>query len=166
MRCRIIFKGENMPLKPHPAKQPRLPESALIWDNSDSEFVLAYRKDFRRVKEILLLDAITFNATTTTKTGKEFEVPAYTNGLICVDLDVTGAPTDILISVEFSPNNVNWYKYITGPFGDLRYEDAAGDKYECLALPILAKFIRGKAVATGTDATKTFKLTLRALLNG
>ncbi len=147
-------------------KQAHLPESALIWDISDHQFVEAYRKDFKRVKTIRLLDAVTFNASTTDKTGKLFEVPAYANGLILIDLVVTGAPTDILIALQFSHDRQNWYKYMRGPFGDLRYEDAAGDKTECLDIPILAPYMRGYAIATGTDGSKTFKLSLIAILNG
>ena len=149
-----------------PIKQARLPESAQVWDSSDLQFVEAFRKDFKRQKRITLIDAVTFNAVTTTTTGKLFEVPAYANALICVDIDVTGAPTDILIDIQFSFDRILWCKYMVGPFGDLRYEDGAGDKKECLDIPILAPYIRGYAIATGTDASKTFKLSVYAVLNG
>ena len=147
-------------------QQARLPESAQVWDVSDHQFVTAYRTDFKRQKAITLLDAVTFNAVTTSKTGFFYEVPAYRRGLLCIDLDVTGAPTDIVFHLEFSVDQKNWYKYMIGPFGDLRYEDAAGDKTECLDFPILAPFVRLRAVATGTDAVKTFLITAKAVLNG
>jgi len=149
-----------------PIKQARLPESAQVWDSSDHQFVEAFRKDFKRQKTIKLIDAVTFNAVTTTKTGNLFEVPAYANGLICVDVDVTGAPTDILIDIQFSFDRTKWFKYMIGAFGDLRYEDGAGDLKECLNLPILAPYMRAYVVATGTDASKTFKLSVYAILNG
>ena len=149
-----------------PVKQARLPESAQIWDSSDHQFVTAYRKDFKRQKTLKLIDAITFNASVTSKTGALFEVPAYSSALIFLDVDVTSSPTDILISIEFSHDRQNWYKYMRGPFGDLRYEDAAGDKTECIDIPILAPYIRAKAVATGTSGTNKFKLTVGAIVNG
>lgn len=149
-----------------PPKQPALPETAQIWDNSDREFVTAYRKDFRRIKAVELLKGVTFNTVLTHETVKPFEVPAYSDALICVDLDVTGTPTDIVISIYFSHDGADWFKYMAGPFGDLRYEDAAGDKKECLVIPVLAPYIKAGGVSTGTDADNTFKLTLRALLNG
>ena len=149
-----------------PVKVARLPESAQIFDSSDREFVVAYRKDFKRVKTIVLIDAVTFNASVTTKTGKSFEVIAYRDALILINLDVTGAPTDIVFDIEFSRDRQNWFKYVIGPFGDLRYEDSAGDKKDCLEIPILAPFMRCKATATGTDGSKTFKSTIKAILNG
>lgn len=154
-----------MDLSP-PIKQARLPEIAQVWDSSDHQFVEAYRKDFKRQKTITLIDAVTFNDVTANTTGKLFEVPAYANALILLNVDVTGAPTDVLIDIQFSYDRVNWFKYMLGPFGDLRYEDAAGDKKECLPIQILAPFMRGYAIATGTDAVKTFKLSVRAILNG
>ena len=155
-----------MALRDLPVKQARLPESAHIWDSSDQRFITAYRTDFKRQKTIILLNAITFNASTTTKTSFIFEVPAYRNGLLLINLDVTGAPTDIVFELEFSDDRENWFKYVIGAFGDLRYEDAAGDKKECLEFPILAPFARLKVTATGTDASKTFLITAKAILNG
>jgi len=143
-----------------------LPESALIWDNSDHIFVTAYRNDFKRVKTIALLPAVTFNASVTSKTGKLFEVVAYRSALIMINLVVTGAPTDIVFEIEFSHDRAVWFKYVIGAFGDLRYEDAAGDKKECMEIPLLAPYVRCKATATGTDGTKHFDATVWAVLNG
>ncbi|KKN33016.1 hypothetical protein LCGC14_0807850 [marine sediment metagenome] len=155
-----------MTFKDLPVKQARLPESAQIWDNSDHQFITAYRKDFKRQKTIKLINAITFNDVTTSKTGISFEVPAYANALILIKNDVTNSPTDFLITIQFSDNNVDWYDYVMGPFGDLRYVTAQGDLNQCLELPVLAPFMRAKIVATGTTSSATFKITLKALLNG
>ncbi len=152
--------------KNQPVKQAHLPEAAQIFDSSDHEFVTAYRKDFKRVKTIRLIDAVTFNASVTTKTGILFDVVAYSNALILLDVDVTATPTDIVIEIEFSHDRQNWFKYMFGPFGDLRYEDSAGDKSECLPIPILAPYMRCKATATGTGAVNMFKLSVIAILNG
>jgi hypothetical protein len=83
-----------------------------------------------------------------------------------VNLDVTGAPTDIVIAVQFSDDRVTWFNYVIGPFGDLRYEDAAGDKKECLDFPILAPFMRLYLVATGSGPGATFLMTCKVVLNG
>ncbi len=149
-----------------PPKAASLPESAQIWDISDGQFVTAYRTDFRRQKTIKLIDAITFNASVTSKTGSIFEVPAYRRGLLLIDLVVTSSPTDIVFNLEFSVDRINWYKYMIGPFGDLRYEDAAGDKTECLDFPILAPFMRMRAVATGTSGSNKFLTTVKASMTG
>ena len=153
--------GKNQPIK-----IAHLPESAQIFDSSDHQFVTAYRKDFKRVKTIVLLDAVTFNASVTTKTGKLFEVIAYRDALILINLDVTSTPTDIVFEIEFSHDRQNWFKYVIGAFGDLRYEDAAGDKKECLEIPLLAPYMRCKATATGTSGSALFLTTVKAILNG
>jgi len=136
-----------------------------VYDRLNDKWISSDRKIFRRQKTIVLIDAVTFNASTTTYTGFTHEVEYWKKGLMLINLDVTGAPTDIVFDVEFSDDNSNWFKYMRGVFGDLRYEDSAGDKKECLDFPILAPYIRCKATATGTDASKTFLITIKAILN-
>lgn len=155
-----------MGFKDLPVKQAKLPETAQIWDVTDREFVTAYRADFRRQKTVFLINSIIFNNVISSFTGGFFEVPAYKDALIMVDLAVANAPTDIVIDIEFSFDKIRWFKYIIGPFGDLRFEDAAGDKQECLEIPVMAPYIRSKATATGTTASATFKLSVIAILNG
>jgi hypothetical protein len=52
-----------------------------------------------------------------------------------------------------------------GPFGDLRYSGAAGDKFECLNFPIMAPYLKIKATATGTTLNATFLVTAKVVLN-
>lgn len=153
-------------LKFPPVKEAHLPESAQIWDVVRKEFVTAYRSDFKRQRVISLIDSIALDAAPTSKTGSGFSVAPFKSALILIDVAITGAPTDVLFSIEFSPNKILWYKYMIGPFGDLRYEDAAGTKAEALDIPILAPFMRAKAVATGTDGSKIFTVAVTAILSG
>lgn len=155
-----------MRIKDDAPKQPRLPESAMIWDVSNQAYEVAYRRDFKRHKIIQLLESTTFNNLVTTATGKTFEVPAYSRAMLYLFVDVTLAPTDIVFSIYFSDDTLVWYKYMMGPFGDLRYDDAAGDKFECLDLPIIAKYMRVTAVATGTSAVNLFNAQVKAILEG
>lgn len=147
-------------------RQALLPQNAQIWDDAKLKYVPGWRADFKRQEVVTLLDGIIFNASTTTKNGTGVEVRQFKTALILIDLAVTGAPTDIVYSIEFSVNNVDWFKYVLGSFGDLRYEDGAGAKTEALDIPVLAPFMRCKGVATGTDASKLFTTTVRAILNG
>ena len=119
-----------MPHDKLPPKQALLPESAQIYDTIKRVFSVAYRKDFKRITSVKLLDAVTFNASVTSKTGLIFNVPAFSNALILIDIVVTGSPTDILISIEFSHDRVNWYKFMRGPFGDLRFAGQASHKFQ------------------------------------
>jgi len=144
----------------------KLLEYAFIWDEAKNEWVTAYRRDWRRQKTVTFVDEVTFNASVTTYTSDVYEVAPYANFLLLVNLDVTGTPTDIYINVQFSDDGATWYKYMRGPFGDLRWEDTAGDKMECIDGPILAKYMRLYLVASGTAANATFKMTVKAILNG
>jgi hypothetical protein len=143
-----------------------LNEIAMIWDPNTAKWVQGFRKDFKRQQIITPINAIAFNASVTTYKSEYFYVAPFATGLITIYVDVASTPTDIVFDIEFSPDNIFYYKYMIGPFGDLRYEDAAGDKKECLDIPILAPFMRCSATATGTDADKTFTITLKVILNG
>lgn len=110
----------------------------------------------RRIANTTCLDSVVFNDATTTTTSTAVNCSAFHDFLLSLNVDVTGAPTDILFDVEFSQDNSTFYKYMTGPFGDLRYEDTAGDKLECISGRCLDKYIRLKATATGTAEAATF----------
>ena len=155
-----------MTQRPEDLKQPQLPESAQIWDNSDHEWVTAYRKDFKRLKTVKFLDNILFDATAETFTAKEFECAAYSTGLLKINLDVTGTPTDIYFVIQFSDNLIDWYNYVRGPFGDFRYEDSAGDKKECIDFPILDKYMRIYAVSSGCSGSATFLMNVSVTFSG
>lgn len=144
---------------------PRLPEFAFIWDERDNKFYVGYRRDFFRQKVVEFVKGITFNSAGMTYTSEEYHSVAYREFVLLVNLDVTGAPTDIYINVEFSDDRATWYKYMNGPFGDLRWEDAAGDKKEAISGPILAPWMRLYLVSSGCTATKTFKMTVKVILN-
>jgi len=147
-------------------KVARLPEIAFIYNENSHEWETAYRKDFKRQRTITPINAILFDDTAETFTSEIFAVSPYSTGLLLINLDVTSAPTDIYFNIEFSDDMINWFKYMIGPFGDLRYEDAAGDKKECLDFPILAPYLRVYAVSSNCDASNTFLITAKIILNG
>jgi len=143
---------------------PQLSDIALLWDNEQNDFVVAYRKDFKKYTTVSLLDKFLFNSSGLAKTSDSYECTGYDNFLLLIDLDVTGTPTDILIAVEFSNDGVTWYKYMIGPFGDLRYEDGAGDKKECLPGLVIAKEIRVTLTSSGCDSSNTFRMSIDVIL--
>lgn len=143
----------------------QLPEYAYIWDERDNRFYLGYRRDYNRQKTVEFVKGVTFNADVTTYTSEEYHSVAYREFKLLVNLDVNNTPTDIVINVQFSDDRATWYKYMNGPFGDLRWEDGAGDKKEAISGPILAPWMRLYLVATGTSAANTFKMTVKAILN-
>jgi len=108
-----------------------------------------------------LIDGHVFNTAGATKTSSSIDISRYKDLIILIDLAVTGAPTDILIEVYFSDDDTTFYKLMEGPFGDLRYEDEAGDKKEALHSKAYASNLKVKATSSGTDATNYFTLTVK-----
>jgi len=112
----------------------------------------------------VFVDNITFDDDPTTYTATGFDVSAYRKFLLLIFLGVDNAPTDIVIRVQFSNDNIIYYNYMNGPFGDIRYEDAAGPRMEAISGECLANYMRVYVEATGTDGTDKFILTVKAIL--
>lgn len=110
------------------------------------------------------VDNITFDDDPTTYTATGVDVSAYRDFLLLIDLAVVDTPTDIVIRVQFSDDNSTYYNYMNGPFGDLRYEDAAGAKLEAIVGKCIAPYMRVYVAATGTGSTHKFVLTVKAVL--
>ena len=155
-----------MTQKKPPIEYITLPEFAYIYDESDQKRVVAYRTDYRRQKTVYFVDHINFNTANEVYTSEPFHCAGYRDALLLVNLDVTGAPTDIYIDIQFSDDFAIWYKYMLGPFGDLRWEDAAGDKKESLNFPVLAPYIRLYLVSAGCEQGAEFLMNVKVIFNG
>ncbi len=137
-------------------------ESIQLWDERDLKWKLAYEARFRRLETVKFVKDVLFDSAAETYTSNSFECAPYKEFLLFIDLDVTGAPTDIRIWVEFSHDNVNFFKLMDGPFGSLMYEDAAGDKKEAVSGKIIAHWMRIYVVSSGCTSSLTFKLSVTA----
>lgn len=137
-------------------------DTARILNQEENEWDAGYLIVYRRIKTLKFFATKVFNDTLSIFTSETFLVSPYSKFRLYIYLIVTLAPTDILVEVEFSYNGSTWYKYMEGPFGDLRYEDAAGDKKECIDGEIRSTYMRVKATATGVDATNNFTVSVRA----
>lgn len=116
-----------------------------------------------RSKTTTLLRAQVFDDVTITITSSAVDCRNYRSFLLYLDLDSTNTPTDILFDVEFSDDNVTFYKYKDGYFGNLRYEDTAcaSGQYECVPDKCYGNFMRLTATATGTTAQNIFTITAK-----
>ena len=141
-------------------------ESIQLWDERDLQWKLAYEARVRRLETIGFVKAVLFDSDAETYTSDSFECAPFRQFLLLLDLVVTGAPTDIQIWVEFSHDNVNFYKLMDGPFGSLMYEDTAGDKKECVSGNIVAHWMRIYVVSSGCDVDNTFTLSVTAEVSG
>lgn len=139
---------------------------AMIWDEINRTWVKSYKTGYKGQKTVTFIDNTTFDADPTTQTSDKFFVGLFSQFLLLVDIVVTSTPTDILIEVQFSDDGEKWYKYMLGPFGDLRWEDSAGDKSECIPGKVLAPWMRIKVTCTGTSGSNKFRNLTRAILNG
>ncbi len=137
-------------------------ESIQLWDERDLKWKLAFEARVRRLETIKFVDAVLFDSAAEAYTSNEFECAPFKEFNLMIDLDVTGAPTDIRIDVEFSHDRANWFKLMDGPFGSLLYEDAAGDKKECVTGKIIAHWMRIYVLSSGCTSSLTFKLSVTA----
>ena len=110
------------------------------------------------------VDGVVFNATDEAYTSAAFDVSDYRKFSLLIDLAVALAPTDIVIRVQFSDDDVTYYNLMNGPFGDLRYEDTAGDKLEAVVGKVMAAYMKVYVLSSGCDGTNTFTLTVKAVL--
>jgi len=145
-------------------KETELLDAARIYDRKELKWVHAWVKQFRRVKTVVALNNVVFDNVTTTRTSSSIHCEPYSKFSLFIDLKVTGTPTNLLIGVFFSDDNIKFYKLMNGFWGDLRYEDTAGDLMECVQGRLTGSFMQIKATATGTSATDKFTLTVKAVL--
>ena len=139
-------------------------DSIHIWSDMINEWVVAFERRFQYLQPVKLLDAHVFNATDEAKNSDIIDVRPYARGLLMLNIDFTGTADsiDIVFRLQFSHNQVDWHTYMIGPWGDLRYIDA--DKKECLDFPIIAHYMRLRAVSSGCSSSNYLTVTAKAVL--
>lgn len=146
-------------------KTRRSSSDCVQWNDKDLEWEPGYEQGCKVFKTFTFVNGVLFNSTDETYTSAWFECGPFTNFLLLIDLVVTSNPTDILIDVEFSANEVEGYKYMAGPFGDLRYEDGAGDKKESIGDFVRGKYMRLKLTSSGCDSSNTFLMRIKGVFS-
>ncbi len=137
-------------------------DTARILNQDENEWDAGYLTVYRRVKTIKFFASKVFDDSLSVFTSESFLVVPYSKFRLYTYLIVTAAPTDIVVEIEFSYNGSTWYKFMNGPFGDLRWASSAGDKKECIDGNVNSYYMRLKATATGVNATDKFILSARA----
>ena len=112
----------------------------------------------------VLVNNVVFNEAAETYSSAWKESDAYREFALLIDIGVTGSPTDIVIRAQFSDDESDHYNYMNGPFGDLRYEDAAGDKVEAVMGRVCAPFFRVHVISSGCDANNYFTVKIKVVL--
>ena len=115
---------------------------------------------FRRRNSETLIDNQTI---TDTYTSSSIHAEDYRKFVLYLTISSTGQPTDILFDVEFSDDNVNFYKLTDLWYGDLRYEDTATADgiRESMGYYIQGRYVRLTATVTGGSATDYFTVTAK-----
>ncbi len=119
----------------------------------------------RRLQSAASFASKVFDDTLSTFTTTSFRCLPFNEFLLLIKFVVTATPTDILFIVEFSADNVTFHKYMNGPFGDLRYEDSAGNKNEAISGKCLGRYVRVTVTATGTTAANKFTVDINLLIS-
>lgn len=145
---------------------PEIPDQGRVFDYDNNEWDFGWQTCFKRQKVVTFINAQVFNNVVASATSSSFKCAPYKDFSLLIDLAVANDPTDIVIRVEESADNINFFQIMNGPFGDIRYEDSAGAKKEAIQGKVNCPYVRIRAVATGTTATKTFTLTAQLALCG
>ena len=113
---------------------------------------------------VTAIDAIVFDSTAEAYTSAAIDTAAYRRFILLLSVDVTLVPTDIRFDVLLSDDGVTYYKLATGPFGDLRYEDSAGDLLEAIQGDCCANYMKIYALSSGCSSTNKFTITAKVVL--
>lgn len=111
------------------------------------------------------VDAVEFNAGITTYTSASFDISEFRNMCLYIALVITLTPTRLDLDIEFSDDDVTYYKLMTGPFANIKYSYLAGNRNEAIEGPLRAKYFRVKVTSTGTTAANKFTLTLKTFMS-
>ncbi len=96
-------------------------------------------------------------------TSSSIHTEEYRRFVLYLDIDSTGQPTDILFDVEFSDDNLNWYKLTDWWYGDLRYTAAqtANGIKESMGYYIQGRYVRLVATVAGGSIGNDFTVTAK-----
>lgn len=142
-----------------------LRDSVQIYDERFLDWDVAWERRFKRQKVITFFKVKEL-VTTAAYTSNSFYCAPYNEAVVLIYMpDTTGAPTDILIDLEWSDDEVTWYKFMVDYWGDLRWEDVGAPYSEGIFLKILAPYIRFKATSQGASAQAYFTLSLKVVFN-
>lgn len=111
-----------------------------------------------------LIDAATYDDSTTSENSAAQDTDEYRKFLLFLDVDSANTPTTVQFIVQFSDDGgTTWYDYKQGLFTSLYYEDqdTASGITECFSGECAGRDFRLRVVATGTDATNTFTVTAK-----
>lgn len=115
---------------------------------------------FRRRNSETLIDN---QIITDSYTSSSIHTEDYRNFVLYLDIDSTEEPTDILFDIEFSDDNVTFYKLTDLWYGYLAYTDiqTATRLLESMGYYIQGRYVRLVATVTGGSSTAYFTVTAK-----
>lgn len=140
-------------------------EYGFIYNEREDDLDFGWITKLKRIEYNKHVDAVVFNAVTTSYTSAGVRCAPYTKHRALINLDVAGTPTTLQIRKQFSYNNVNFFDATDLPWSTLFYEDTAGNLDEAVPGNLLAEWVRYVITAVGTTAVNTFTLTLEDLMS-
>jgi len=113
-----------------------------------------------------LLDAVRLDDDPTFYNSAALDVRGYSMVALLVSIDSTLTPTDVRLLPQFSDDaGTTWWDFEEGLWASLYWDDASTATviYKTFVLPVAGfDSLRIRAVATGSDATNYFDVTVKA----
>lgn len=119
-------------------------------------------REVRRSSVTTWINAVTYNDVTTATTSASVDTRDFRTAILYYDITRASIPTNIILQLQGSPDNSNWfnieYSYLQDLIFDNTYVGASGiDEY--VTLTDLPSYMRLQVNTNGTTATRTFTLT-------
>ena len=113
-----------------------------------------------------LIDAVRLDDDPTVYNSAALDVRGYGMVALLVSIDSTLTPTDVRLLPQFSDDDgTTWWDFEEGLWASLYWDDASTATviYKAFVLPVAGfDSLRIRAVATGSDATNYFDVTVHA----
>jgi hypothetical protein len=97
--------------------------------------------------------------------SNSLDVAAFREIIVYLTMLSASTPTTLQWIAQFSDDGgTTWYDYLQGPWASMFFEDTVMTSTitEAYSVPAMGRLFRLRAVATGSDGSKTFTISAKA----
>ena len=130
-------------------------DSAMILNQEENEWEVAWLKVYKRHSTQKLLDAL--SVSTTAVYSDSFYCAPYSEFLLMADVTVPGSASILFVDVELSDDNAKWYRLEDTEVNTIQFDNGDGSRKVCLSGKCIAQYFRLKALSSAGTWTVTGK---------
>jgi len=130
-------------------------DTARIVDVIEGEWTLGWLKVYKRHRIIKSFDLV--SVSTSEKVSDAFYCAPYSEFLLEMNLVIPGVASVLIVDVELSDDQSNWFKLRDEEVKNILFDNADGSQKVCLSGKCIAPYMRLKAIATAGTWTVSAK---------